>query len=566
MKAFSAQPLASAAVASLMALASLAAPSALMPNAAAQGASNPAGGAATEPALVVTLGSLNQLMQDVNYVTAMVGQPQAGGLFSMMAGGFAQGLDMDQPIGVLVPLVDGVPQPLAMLPTADIKSMLKRLEAQLGPSDELDDGTLVVSVGVNMLYIKQVGNWAALAQSRQTLELAPADPTTYFAGMGNEYFVAVRLQMQQVPQETRDVLVGQIRQGFDQAMRRGGGDEAGAQMAENAMAQLEQIINETDELMIGLDADQQSGQVRIDTSFTAVPGSLLADIYSGQQPIASRFSSVIRPDAAAYYHGAISISPSAAEQVKTQVESNLTMLSSALDQEDNLNPEQREKIELMVERVLALAVESIEEGKADTGALLMADESQGRFVLGSFVSDGNEAAQLVKDFAKEIENETDAPRFKFDIGTYNGVTMHLVEADVPADQDEARKVFGETLQIHIGTAPKAVYLGAGQDSESLLKSLIDAGDESSVPEGRPSGQFKLNLLPILEYAQSIEQNSTIATMIDALLKSSDTGQLGFVFNAIPNGQSSKIMLSEGLLKAIGAAVAEAQAARAPAGF
>ncbi len=62
---------------------------------------------ATEPVLVLTLGSMNKLMKDVNYLSSAVGQPQAGGMFTMLAGTFTQGIDLDMPIGVLVPLVDG---------------------------------------------------------------------------------------------------------------------------------------------------------------------------------------------------------------------------------------------------------------------------------------------------------------------------------------------------------------------------------------------------------------------------------------------------------------------------
>ena len=142
--------------------------------------------AATDPVLVVTLGSLDKLTQDVNYITGVVGQAHLGGMFSMVANGYFQGLDVNQPIGVLVPLVDGVPQPIAVLPTDDVKAILKRFEAQTGgPADELDDGTMVISMGANTVFIRQMGDWAALAPRKDVLDLTPADPTSLFDGMGN---------------------------------------------------------------------------------------------------------------------------------------------------------------------------------------------------------------------------------------------------------------------------------------------------------------------------------------------------------------------------------------------
>lgn len=516
----------------------------------------------TKPVLVVTLGSINKLMQDINYVTSAVGQPQAGGMFTMLAGTFSQGIDMTEPIGVLVPLVGGVPQPIAVIPTSDVKAVLKRMEAQTGPADELDDGTLVVAVGANTVYIRQLGNWAALAPQKDLLSLAPADPSKLFAGMGNDFDLAFRLQMQQVPAQTRSMLVAQIRQGFEQAMERQGNEDAEAarKMAEGTMKQLEQFINDTDELMFGLNIDQPGQQVAIEVSFTAVPGTKLASMYGGQQPIPSQFASVIRDDAAGFYHAATSISPEAVEQARSSLQGSLNALANALDNEDNLSPEQRADIKELVDRISELAVSSIEEGRADVGALLLADQNTFQFVFGAFVSDGDEVAQILKDLAAKVENEPKAPRFKFDQSTYKDVKMHVVEADVPAKEDEARRVFGETLRVHIGTGPKAVYVAVGRDSETLLKELIDSSG-SDTGGSRPVGQLKLTLMPILQFAQSVESNPVISSMIDALSRAPDAGKLTVVQDSVENGQESTILIGEGLLQAIGAAVRQSQQTR-----
>lgn len=516
-------------------------------------------GTATEPVVVVTLGSVNKLMQDVNYLTSVVGQPQAGGIFTMMAGTFTQGIDTTQPIAVLVPLVDGMPQPLAIIPTADVKTVLKRLEAQTGPADELDDGTLVIALGASTVFIQQAGPWAILAPNRDMLRLAPADPTSLFEGMGNSYDIAVRLKMQKVPPHIRDMLTAQIRQGFEQAMAQQNGEEAESarQMAENSLEQLDQLIRDTDELKIGFNVNQSEKQIVFDTMFTAVPGSELASIYGTQQAIPSQFSSVIRPDAAAFYHGATSISPEAVEQSRTGVKNSLETIRNAIKTQGNLGEQQQSDLFDVIDRIGDLAIESVSEGRADVGALLLTDESDFRFVLGAFVADGNKAAQIVKDLAEKVEGEPNAPRFSFDQSNYKGVSMHLVEADVPESEDEAQRVFGDTLRVHVGTGEKSVYVAVGNDSEALMKELIDSGSSDS-GAGRPIGQFRVTLLPILQYAQSIESNDTLEAMIDALSRSPDSGQLNMVQESISNGQEVTVKMGEGLLQAIGAAARQAQ--------
>lgn len=517
---------------------------------------------ATEPVLVVALGGTSKLTQDLGYLTSAVGKPNEGHMAAMAINTFTAGLDATQPIGVVVPLVGGVPQPLALLPTPDIKKVLDLFKGQTGPYDELDDGTLVINVGANTVFIRQAGNWAVLAQSREVLDLAPADPAAVLGELGDAFDLAFKLRMQEVPPETRDMLISLIRQGYEQAMARQPGADAdqAREVAETSIAQLEQVIRDTDELSFVWNIDPAAKQIIVNGVFTAVEGSDMANMYSGQVPIPSRFASVIRDDAAGYYHAATSISPEAVEQTKSSLESSLTMLKGALANDGQLPAESVEEISSLVDRLSKLALDSIAEGKADVGALLLAGQSDLQFVFGSFVADGNEAAQLVKDLATQLEGKPNAPQFMFDQSTYNGVNMHLIEADVPADQDEARKIFGDKLRVHIGTGPKAVYLALGNESAPLLKQLIDDGatDQGGV---RPIGQLQLRLLPILEYAQSIEVNDTIAAMIDALVRSPDPGMVRIINQQIPNGQSTELTIGEGLLSAIGAAITQVQQAQ-----
>ncbi len=528
----------------------------------------PSGGGAvapsdvSEPVVVVTLASIQKLMEDVNYLSSVLGQPQAGGMFSMMAGSMTQGIDPSSPIAVLVPLVDGVPEPIAMVPTTDVRAVLKRLEAQTGPVDEQPDGTLVIAIGASTVYVRQAGNWAVLARNRALLDAAPADPSGLLTGLGNDYDLAVRLKMQLVPAQTREMLVAQLRQGFEQAMKsqNAGGADSNRDMAEATIKQIEQLIQETDELKLGWNIDKAGSQVTFDGSFTAVAGSQLAEMYSGQHSIPSSFASVIRDDAAAFYHAAASISPQMIEQTRSSVQTSISAVKNAIASEDKLTPEQAAEVQQMIDRIADLAVDSIAEGKADTGALLLADANKMQFVFGAFVSDGNEAAQIAKDIASKVEGEKDAPRFKFNVGTYKNVTMHAVEFDVPAKAAEVQKVFGETAVLHIGTAPKAVYVAVGKGSEELLKSFIDSGAADN-GGSRPIAQMRVHMLPILQFIQSVKPNDAVSAMMDALSRTPDPGTVRMVSDSIPGGLESRVSVGEGMLKAIGAAINQAQMKR-----
>ncbi|MCA9138156.1 MAG: hypothetical protein KDB00_15400 [Planctomycetales bacterium] len=510
----------------------------------------------TQPVVVVTVGSINKLMQDVNYITGVAGQPQFGGIFAMMAGTYAQGMNMDQPIGVLVPMVDGTPQPIVVLPTTDVRQILKRLEAQTGPVDELDDGTLFVTINQNSLYIKQNATNAVAAQNQSALKLAPENTADLFKGMGNAYDIAVRLKVQQVPIEIRNLLIDQMRQGFEQAMARQPDSESARDVAQNSIEQLERVIQDADEVNFGLNIDQANQNIGLDFSFAAVGGTQLASVYGGQQPIPSRFASVIRDDAAAFVHGASSIGPEAIEQAKESIEASLGMIKGAIANEGNLSDDQINEIDQYITRLSEIITDSLSEGRSDVGALVMAGRDEFQAVIGTFVADGSKVAALAKDLSTKVPNSPDAPKFKFDIGNFGGVTMHLIEADVPEREEEVRKLFGDKIQVHIGTAPKAVYIAVGRGSEDLLKQFITAGANDN--GDRPLGQAKFRLLPFMELAQSIKENNGVAAVIGALSSSNDKGEFRVITTSIPNGSSVKITIGEGLIKAIGAAAVAGQ--------
>lgn len=519
--------------------------------------------ASTDPVLVVTVASLNKLMQDVNYISGLMGQPQAGGMFTMMAGSFTQGLDTSRPIGIVVPMVDGAPEPIGVLPTTDVELMLKRLEGQIGPADKLDDGTLVVAAGPALVYIRQVGRWAVIARNRELIDLVPADPMSLMEGMGDNYDIAMRLAIQEIPLGIREMVVDQLSQGFEQAMAQQSGDSE--QIVDLSKAQLEQLntlIREADELMFGINVNPSKRVLSIDTQFKAADGTSLSEMYAGQQPIPSKFAAALKGDPAFRYHAAASVGPKLIESTTASIDMIMTSVQKALDEQEKLGDDVKGEIEEMLGGLLDLFGKTMAEGKYDIGLVGMAGDNLFKIVGGMFVHDGAEVAAWVQKLDKKLSQLPDAPKFNFNESTYNGVTMHSVVIDIPERAAESRRLLGDKAVITLGTAPQAVYFAFGQGSEVAMKALIDSGDtDSGDLTDRPLGQMRVKLLPILRLAQSMKPSDPVAAVIDAVAVGAESDYVSIVANAIENGQSSNIEIGEGVLKAIGAVIREQQNAQ-----
>jgi len=68
----------------------------------------------------------------------------------------------------------------------------------------------------------------------------------------------------------------------------------------------------------------------------------------------------------------------------------------------NLSEEQQQEISIMIDRIGELAVDSVSEGRADMGALLLTDEDDFRFVLGAFVADGNRLTAATHTSGRQV--------------------------------------------------------------------------------------------------------------------------------------------------------------------
>ncbi len=515
----------------------------------------------TEPVLIVSIASLNKLMQDVNYITSAAGQPAYGGYFTMIAGGMAQGLDMSKPIGVMVPIVDGAPEPIGMIPTPNVESMLKGLAAQgqINGIDKLEDGTLVIAAGPSLVYIRQSGAWAIVARQKELLGLAPADPMELLGGLGNNYTFAARLNVEEIPTETRESLIAQLRKGFDNAIAQQGGDAQKMKTAsEDSIKQIEQLIRESAALMFGWNINPDKKIVTLDTEFIAADHTDMANLYAGQKVMASKFASVINSQNAMFYHAAASLSPKVVEQTIAGLENAKMLAANAISDSNKLDATQKDQLNELSTALVRLVTKSVQEGQFDLGVQSTADNGEIELTAGMFVSDGAEAAKLVKDFASKLKSVKDAPTFAFDQETYKGVALHSMMIDIPAKQDELREIFGAQAVVKIGTAPKAVYFSVGDDAEKSLKAFIDSRTESDDPTDRPLGQMKVHMLPYLRFAQSIKSDDVVASVIDSLSQNIETDYLLIQAEMIENGQASYLEIGEGVLRAIGAAFREVQ--------
>ena len=204
----------------------------------------------------------------------------------------------------------------------------------------------------------------------------------------------------------------------------------------------------------------------------------------------------------------------------------------------------------MVSAALDIITATIKTGKFD-GAMSVMLKPGDISVLGGFhVADGQDIEKTLRRLADMAKDEPDFPGINFNADRAGDVNFHTMSVPVPED-DDARKLMGDVLEMAVGTGKDSTYVGFGKNCISQLKSIM-----SSQPKQKPVPPFEMvvSATPIMEFAAAAEENPLIGSVMEALRESG--GKDHFMLKGIPvkNGFTYRIELEEGILRGIGEAV------------
>jgi hypothetical protein len=325
---------------------------------------------------------------------------------------------------------------------------------------------------------------------------------------------------------------------------------------------MKRLIDQTEKLQLSWKVDQKARTTGFDVLTTAAEGSEMAQMIAELETAPTRFSSFVQADAAAYLHASNKFGPltrkenlAAIDSLPQQIDG---MLASAMD-EGKIDAKAKEVIEGLVVEIAAIARDSISKGFSDVGAVVRMDEGQLAIAAAMSPVDGAKVEQLATKLKQTVEAETSEVTISLNKEKYAGVNLHEIATEIPATEEDARKVFGNSLNVIIGTSPEAVFLGVGPEGKKHVMQAIDAAAQGPKALPNPmSSQMRVSLLPIFEYAQSVSQNAMVDMVLQKLREYPQLSDIQVMSRTIPRGSVVQLQIAEGVLRAIGTA---AQSAR-----
>lgn len=510
-----------------------------------------------KPVAVVSFASVEDTLADIGYITKAAGQEESGRTAILFGNAFTSGLDKKKPIGAYVTAQAGEFPVVMFAPVTDLSTILGNFKDQLGEPKDAGDGVQEVGMG-QTAFIKEVGGWVFIAQQKEHLTNLPADPAALLGTLPKDYNVAARVLANNIPDELKKWAIDEMKVSFERMFERQAASADPDQRAamektgRNAVNQITRLMEEMEEVTIGLAIDSVAKKTFLDVSLVAKDGTSLARQFAMNTGLKSGFAGFLLPEASVTMNFVGKLGPEDIEQNKTLLATFKDQAMKHIDDDPKIDAAKREPLKQVFTQFIEVLGKTLESGKMDGGAALVLEPKNISFVAGGYVADGGKLEAAFKKLVDVAKDDPEFPKAKLDVATHAGVKFHTLSVPIPEGEEEARQFFGENMDLVLGTSGSSVYFAFGKNSQALIQKVMDTSASAAGKEALPM-QLHVSLLPILKFAQGVDDNPIVPALVSTLEKAGND-KISLTSTATGRGSKGRFEIGEGVLKVIGEAV------------
>lgn len=505
-----------------------------------------------KPVIVASATSIDRLLADVDKLGEMAESQALTNIVKFSAANFTRGIDKTKPAGVLV-TTDGLGfRTIGFVPVTDFKAVVATFRGE-----DAGDGAYEIRLGRNRAFAKQQGNWAFLSDNIDSLENLPADPEKMLAGQEKEYDLCVRALVQNVPDHMRDLALGALKSGVQQADRLDGETEEEFQARmQTAMAAIDEIIeaiDDTEHVTIGWSVDDKEKKTFVDLNWVAKSGTQTAGKFAAYENSTTRFSGFLVEGAAGKLNVSGKISKEDADQSVAAMKSMRDQVLKQIENEADFDTdEQRAVVKGAFNNVMDALEATLDSGKFDMAASVMLKPEALSFVAGGHVADAAKVEKALKDVVELAKEQPGFPGIDFNADSHRGARFHTMAIPVP--DEEAARFLGKKFDLVFGFDDTSVYVSAGRDAIENLKTAIDASKSAGEKDVAPV-ELSIAAGPIVDFAASMQPDNQIAGMLaDEVAKFKGKDHYRIVLRPIDNGIRYRVEVEHGIINLAGKAI------------
>jgi hypothetical protein len=374
------------------------------------------------------------------------------------------------------------------------------------------------------------------------------------------------LFVQNIPAELRKTAIDEIKLGIerfldsDAARQQKIDRDQARQLSKVYTAQLEKLINEADELMIGLGINEQSKNVVLDVSGSAKEGTSLARAMALQADAKTNFVGFVQPDAAVTMTLASKSSPEDIAQAAAALQLYRTQIAKTIDDSPDVPANKRDAIKALLGPLFDVIGKTIATGRMDGGATVVLQPKSFAFAGGGAIADGPTVEKILTQVGDLIKDIPNAPKLQLNTGTVGDMKLHRLTTQIPAHAAEMREVFGENFEMIVGISPNSVIVAGGKNAEALLKGVLQKSSQERETSVSPL-DLTISLLPILKFSKSIDSGNPIVSRMVSSLEQGGNDQVSIRNKGTASSSVTRVEIQEGVIRAGGEGFKAGQAAR-----
>jgi hypothetical protein len=461
---------------------------------------------AAEPTVVLSLKSLDELLDDADFLGEAVGQPglkaQAETTIDALTGG-ADGIDRERPLGFYWKMIDSGPNNLGnlvvFLPISDEDNFEKLVRKFLPDLQVEDDKWSITLPGMPRLHATFANEYFFVSNSPEELsDLAEVEKIA-----SAEQDISVEINLSSIPKQAKELYLAIVEQGARQQMANdpqpaneaeARGRELGAEWTLGA---LKAITNEGNRLNFTVDVDSETRMATVDFGLTGTPNTSLAKALTSYGKTTSAFAAIAAEDAP--LHLLISLPTTGVLDKMDDLFAAIgSSANTAIDKDETLKDDaDRKAARDVANRLIAIVKATVKSGAVHSVLILeQGDGDTARIVGGTKVAKGDDAGKLWDDILKLSKESPDLAKVKSDVAKHAGARIHAITTD--ADEKQTA-LFGND-PTHLAIRADSLWLSLGGGNlEGLKKALDLSGKKAAKPQAPISLRLKpASLVTVME--------------------------------------------------------------------
>jgi hypothetical protein len=324
-------------------------------------------------------------------------------------------------------------------------------------------------------------------------------------------------------------------------------------VAKQSVQQLTMLVNDLDDLLIGWNVDAKSKTTYLDVDLTAQTGTKLAAQFAEVKSGKTNLAGLLLPNAAVTLNSVGALSDAQVSQAKSALAGLRKTASKGLESQ-GLGEEEAKLASRLFGDLVDIVEKTIESKKTDVAASVVLEPGAVTIVAGAAIADGDKLAKVFQQLADEVKKNGELTQsIKLSDEKVEGVHLHNVV--LPTLAQELTPLFGDTVELSIGTAADKVVVAVGHNAAKTLKKAIGRLKKNAGKEVAPI-EVALAVAPIAKFISENSDDSqvkTTAAMVAGMLESAGKkNHVTITVKPIAQGVRIRLELEEGLLKSIGA--------------